>query len=304
MNRTKPQLYLTGNLPPPIGGVTKFIEYFLDASNKSFYSEFSVLLQTKKLLSFWKFKESTLLINSSNALKRLIFVFLGRLFFREVYFVKHGAAIKGFSPFFHLSVYLSNGVFCLNSQVYNSLNFEKKKMLITTIFKENCSGAIGADKKDIDLLFYSNNKKKIDGNDIYGIDFLCEVMKTYLIDAQITIVDLSGSYEQFFKMFSNVTYISSPVNFIQLLSRTKVYVRPTVTDGMSVAILEALSLGVNCVASDAAERPEGVITYKNLDVEDFVKKVNNSLEMNSSEHFFNEELTSIYDMIDFIQREK
>lgn len=304
MQKNRPKIFLTGNLPPPTGGVTKFIEYFLEASNKSFYSDFSVLLRSRKPASLWASKDRYLLINSSHPLKRLLYVVLGRVLFSKVFFIKHGGKVNTFSPFFLCSVYLSNGVFCLNKQVYNSLNYKSNKMLITTIFKENKPNASACGEKDIDLLFYSNNKKKIDGNDIYGIDFLCEVMKTYLIDAQITIVDLSGSYEQFFKMFSNVTYISSPVNFIQLLSRTKVYVRPTVTDGMSVAILEALSLGVNCVASDAAERPEGVITYKNLDAEDFLKKVNNSLEMNSSEHFFNEELTSIYDMIDFIQREK
>ena len=65
-----------------------------------------------------------------------------------------------------------------------------------------------------------------------------------------------------------------PIKDMDTLWRlTDVYIRPTCTDGDSVAVREALDLGVNIVASDVCFRPEGVITYQYGNKEDFYGKV-------------------------------
>lgn len=59
----------------------------------------------------------------------------------------------------------------------------------------------------------------------------------------------------------------------QLWKNVDVYVRPTYTDGDSVAIREALGEGCRVVASNVCWRPDGVITYDYGNPTDFVEKV-------------------------------
>jgi glycosyltransferase involved in cell wall biosynthesis len=53
----------------------------------------------------------------------------------------------------------------------------------------------------------------------------------------------------------------APETFVSLLAASAVYVRPTTTDGDSVAVREALALGRAVVASDAVPRPAGCLTF-------------------------------------------
>jgi glycogen synthase len=48
---------------------------------------------------------------------------------------------------------------------------------------------------------------------------------------------------------------------LALLAKADVFVRPTLADGDSISVREALALGVPCVASNVAVRPEGTVTY-------------------------------------------
>jgi glycosyltransferase involved in cell wall biosynthesis len=58
-----------------------------------------------------------------------------------------------------------------------------------------------------------------------------------------------------------------------LFRRCDVYLRPTVTDGDSVSVREALALGTPVVASDAAPRPSACVTFRTSDADDFLSKV-------------------------------
>lgn len=66
-----------------------------------------------------------------------------------------------------------------------------------------------------------------------------------------------------------------------LFKRADVFVRPTLSDGASVSIQEALFFGVPVVASDVCERPEQVIRFKNRDGFDFTEKVMYALKRSS-----------------------
>ena len=48
-----------------------------------------------------------------------------------------------------------------------------------------------------------------------------------------------------------------PSEFAAVLAQTDVFVRPTLMDGDSLALREAMQLGIACVASDVTERPTG-----------------------------------------------
>ena len=68
-----------------------------------------------------------------------------------------------------------------------------------------------------------------------------------------------------------------------LWHQTNIYIRPTSTDGDSVAVREVLDEGVVVVASDVCWRPEGVVTYRYSDLNDFIEKVKANLCKEKSE---------------------
>lgn len=61
-------------------------------------------------------------------------------------------------------------------------------------------------------------------------------------------------------------------NINVLWKNVDVYIRPTSTDGDSVAVREVLAQGTKVVASDVCLRPDGVLTYKFADSKDFMNK--------------------------------
>ena len=61
--------------------------------------------------------------------------------------------------------------------------------------------------------------------------------------------------------------------FLTLLSKSDIYLRTPVKDGVCSSVLEALSLGIPVVASENKRRPESVITYNNDDINDMVKVI-------------------------------
>ena len=62
-------------------------------------------------------------------------------------------------------------------------------------------------------------------------------------------------------------------NIITLWRNVDIYVRPTSTDGDSVAVREVIDEGTIVIASDVCKRPEGVITYRFGDEEDLLQKI-------------------------------
>ena len=59
---------------------------------------------------------------------------------------------------------------------------------------------------------------------------------------------------------------------------SRLFVRPTRTDGDANSIREALYLGVPSIASDAAPRPDGVRTFRSGDLDDFEREVRRALD--------------------------
>jgi len=55
--------------------------------------------------------------------------------------------------------------------------------------------------------------------------------------------------------------------FLSLLSRCTAYVRTPACDGVSASVLESLTLKIPVIASENGRRPQGVLTYQELDVD-------------------------------------
>ena len=58
--------------------------------------------------------------------------------------------------------------------------------------------------------------------------------------------------------------------FLSIISRSDIFLRTPIRDGISSSVLEALSLNVPVVASENKRRPESTVTYNHEDVEDMV----------------------------------
>jgi glycosyltransferase involved in cell wall biosynthesis len=67
-------------------------------------------------------------------------------------------------------------------------------------------------------------------------------------------------------------WIHEKMPLYPLLRQAALFVRPTASDGDALSIREALHYGTPVVASDAAKRPEGVITFATRDLDDFTAK--------------------------------
>jgi glycosyltransferase involved in cell wall biosynthesis len=83
---------------------------------------------------------------------------------------------------------------------------------------------------------------------------------------------------------SRVLFVTQPLEEAASLWRVSdVVVRATNTDGNSLSVMEALSLGVPVVASDCVDRPDGAVTFRTRDIDDLESKVADVLTR-SDEH--------------------
>jgi len=68
------------------------------------------------------------------------------------------------------------------------------------------------------------------------------------------------------------------------MSASDVFLRPTLEDGDSISVREALALGVPVVASRAGTRPDGALLFHRGDVEEMCAKVELALTVKSGSH--------------------
>ncbi len=99
---------------------------------------------------------------------------------------------------------------------------------------------------------------------------------------------------------NDIMIIQSP-NFplIPIFKYTNIYIRPTKTDGDSLAVREAMAMGCTVIASNNAKRPKGVITYSDdTELLPLVKAYLNDISktINIQENYYNK-IIDVYDGI-------
>jgi len=70
--------------------------------------------------------------------------------------------------------------------------------------------------------------------------------------------------------------------FLTALTRSALYLRTHVSDGVCSSVLEALALGVPVVAAENGQRPAGVVTFDVTNPDDLADKVQRVLELRDS----------------------
>lgn len=124
-----------------------------------------------------------------------------------------------------------------------------------------------------------------EGVDLYGIDLLLslgERLKKENVNFGLVVTVLRPDFgdRSYFRRIKNeienqglnphFKIIEKPLpSLLPLLNRAQIVLRPTYSDGNSMLVNEALSLGKKVVASDCAPRPDGCVLFRNRDFEDF-----------------------------------
>ena len=147
------------------------------------------------------------------------------------------------------------------------------------------------------IAFYARSFMCNDGTDVYGFDAVLQLYVDILKHYNNTVgmvfclsedkdkqkIDQLHSKAKDLGIFGNIYWQIGAIDNINLvLQNVDVYVRPTSTDGDSVAVREVLDQGVQVVASDVCWRPKGVIIYHIGDSDDFVKKTMEALKKGKS----------------------
>jgi glycosyltransferase involved in cell wall biosynthesis len=144
------------------------------------------------------------------------------------------------------------------------------------------------------IVFYGHSFMLHDGNDVYGftdaITLYSELQKRGLLSVGFVLCLAENSDIEKIKILhqtarelnidDKIYWQLGPIeNMKALWNQIDVYIRPTCTDGDSVAVREALDLGAQVVASDVCPRPDRTITYHFGNVEDFANKVEKAIDI-------------------------
>jgi len=139
------------------------------------------------------------------------------------------------------------------------------------------------------ISFYNNK-------DLYGLDLCIEltsmIKETYpsigfvfaLANSDSEINYLRKMKERIFQLAleENFHFISNQQELWPLIKMSDLMIRATNTDGDSVSIREALYLNCPVVASDIVSRPNNCTLFRNRDISDLFKKVNEVLNAHVS----------------------
>ena len=144
-------------------------------------------------------------------------------------------------------------------------------------------------KFDIMLSVYACHLNLSDTQkDIYGIDIALKALSIVAKNVSVSvgmIVCVPGVISESVNILYNnivaqmgisdhVLIYNKPLrNPLYFWKKSDLYIRPTLTDGDSIAVREALNLGTVVIASDVVSRPDSCLTFKSEDILDLSDKI-------------------------------
>jgi glycosyltransferase involved in cell wall biosynthesis len=308
-------ILILGTLPPPIGGVTIYNKRLIEHLKFNQIPFHFIDFKKMHLLSILKeLKKFPIIhIHSSNPYFRFLIVFISRLFKKKIFITFHGNIgrfnfVKNL--FDYISIYLSSKIFTINiesferSKKINKNSFFSSAFLLpfnTEPLSEDINLKIKNVSKGSTKIFCTNafnvsfDKNK---NEIYRIVDLIKLFKNKS-DYSLIFSDPSSKYKVYLRenkteVPNNVLIIDEIHDFIEVIKLSDALIRFTTTDGDSISVKEALSLGKAVIASDVVSRPSGVITVNNIeDLEIELDNLNIDSKINFSENY-SESLFDIY----------
>ncbi|NVK30080.1 MAG: glycosyltransferase [Gammaproteobacteria bacterium] len=305
----KKKITVVGPFPPPLGGVSVFLERFCNLYSVSRRIDFKgggIVSYISLFASLYKDRDCLCFLNVKNNLIFAIVVFLSRFTKAEFVFMDHneqtfqGGVINiAMTKSFLRSV---KYVVVVGRHMINNYA-EHAPFLAGKIWVENAflppnlserSAVLDSYPPEYFRFIASKNviintsafKVKFEnGVDLYGIDMSLKALK-YLKDsginsvgALIFIADIDSGLKYVSKMVralelsGDVLIISGQRELWPSYLDSDVSIRATSRDGYGVTVAESISLGCAAIASDVCARAEGAIIFRNRDQQDLNAKV-------------------------------
>lgn len=142
------------------------------------------------------------------------------------------------------------------------------------------------------MFFYAFGIKQLNGLDLYGLDMALKSIK-YLkedypkIGLFLLVPDADkdpniAKYLDFVsehKLQDNIKFHFEVIPDLNVIcDKSEIYLRPTCSDGDSLTVREALHKNIKVLVSDVVERPANCILFKNRDVLDMVRVLNETIQ--------------------------
>lgn len=271
------KIIIFGKIPPPIGGVTTSIKNLI------------VALKTKgietRLINFTAIfsRYDVAHIHYSNLFKRAVAVAFAKLIADKVMFTVHGKYLNLGKISNKISAFFANDIILLNEELVSQIKCSKyadKVSLLPSLYNEGLQNSIderplfSPEPEKKLLLIYAYDRSYRDGEEVYGVEFILKHLNQIPDQYKIVLLDVSGKYAPLIPSADGqIIYIDHEVDFLNLLRQVDGYLRPTCMDGASVAVQEALMIGLPVLASDVVDRPDGVSIYRYKDIQDFLLKL-------------------------------
>jgi len=268
------KVLLLGSLPPPPGGVTSSVANLMRALRVKKHRAY--VISPMALLLRWDIAH----VHYTRPWKRLAGVLVGKLWARRVMATIHNGRVDDLGWTDRLSYRLADRIVLLNPDAHRKVRDRHcgdRALLLGNYYREGMtprSDPILEMSAGRHAMVYAYDRVAHEGRDIYGVDFVLENLDALPGDWTLVLVDPKNRYgAEAAAAGSRVRHVAEPVNFPKLLEDVDLYLRPTSTDGASVAVQEALCVGTAVVASDAVARPEVVFTHRWNDADDYRRAI-------------------------------
>lgn len=306
-------VYIIGQQPPPIGGVTihtqRLAGWLKESSNINVVSILPNKLGLIRYmaLSFFSRKGKVVTHCQTSSVYGLILVILSRSIFRtknkvvysihSEYWVGNNLSKKSFKS--RVCIYCikkADLIICDNENIASQFSkYTDKTQLIVPflppigdISKGFLHEYLNMSNFDSPVLTFNAYKLAYnkDGEDVYGINTLLkaflsltEPLTLLLLIPQLSEEEQKNINESVNK--SNNSTNKERIHIVcdeslegwKIIAKSDMFVRPTITDGDALSLREALYYNTPVIASDCTIRPEGVTLFKTGDALDLAEKI-------------------------------
>jgi glycosyltransferase involved in cell wall biosynthesis len=303
-------ILLAGPFPSPIGGISVHIHRLsswlsaqgikVDLVDETKHKKKGVYnIRGLRFLSYLQYllRCNVAHIQSSVHLFRIFHIVMCRLFGLRVIVTIHSWRPGGIiTPINKIFLKMAHEVVLVSEQLNDYLKLKNYHVIPAFLpptnrgqnLPEEIKCFIYTVRKRGDYLICANAYEMIEhnGQDLYGLDLCVELMDllTNKFNMKAAFVFVISYHNQRSQLYLNAQKIikeqgledrfflyDKPLDFITLMEKCDLVLRPTNTDGDALTIREALYLGLPVIASDAVRRPQGTILFRNRDAKDLMR---------------------------------
>ena len=296
-------LLIIGPLPQPMGGVSIHVSRTLEHLADEDYQYHFLNSKGSSLIKYVKavIKVKQVHIHISQPMVRFALLFIASILGKQTIATFHGKIFnhgKLKNYFQKLCLKWSSYPITLNDVSYQKAKeLNRSSQMISSFLapKEeslnaNILDAINSFKTGLDRVYCTNAYKVSydkDGNDIYSIVRLVELLSSMDRKIGLIIADPISSYRSLLKekgisIPENVLFINEAHPFIEVIKLSDAFIRATYTDGDSISVKEALFVNKPVITSDVVDRPKGVELF-NINDFNTLKVLLENLDFNKSE---------------------